>query len=133
MKADAGDFTSSWFDAQKWSKELSEVEEPFIRYTMFSGGEKALRKLRDDLTFDPINPKVMNALEKHRFGSITGITDTMAKKIRKSLSEGMAANEGKVELRKRIQAIYGDAIKYNAERIARTETICAWNEGAVQG
>lgn len=133
LKADAGDFTSSWFDAQKWSKELSEVEEPFIRYTMFSGGEKALRKLRDDLTFDPINPKVMNALEKHRFGSITGITDTMAKKIRKSLAEGMAANESKVELRKRIQAIYGDAIKYNAERIARTETIWAWNEGAVQG
>ena len=133
MKADAGDFASSWFDANKWSKELSEVEEPFIRFTLFSGGEKALRKLRSDLTFDPINPKVMNALEKHRFGSITGITDTMAKKVRKTLAEGMAANENKAQLRKRIQAIYDNAIKYNAERIARTETIWAWNEGAVQG
>ena len=132
-KADAGDFISSWFDVEKWRNELSKVEEPFIRFTMFAGGSKALKKLRDDYTFDTLNPKVMNALEKHRFGSITGITDTMSKRLCKSLAEGLAAKETSKELRSRIQNLYDDVAAYDAVRIARTETIWAWNEGAVQG
>ncbi len=133
VKARADDFVSGWFDMQVWNKKLIEKTEPFVRYTLLSGGERALLSVTTEQAFDPINPKVMQALETHKARSAAQIIDTDAKKLRKSLAAGMEANENIAELRQRIMQEYDSMEKYRAVAIARTETIWAWNEGAVQG
>lgn len=133
VKIEAGDLLSSIFDMQKWNKELGEKKDPFVRYTLMSGGERALRQLEIETIFDPMNPKVMNALERQRIGSVNSTNSDVAKRLRKSLTMGMELNETVPDLRKRVIGVFDKLEKYSAERIARTETIWAWNEGAVQG
>lgn len=133
IKMPAGDFISAWFDMQKWNKVLGERKEPFIRYTLMSGGERVLRQIAKEEMFDPMNPKVMNALERQRIGSVQSTNSDVVKRLRKTLSMGMELNEAVPDLRKRVTGIFEGLERYSAERIARTETIWAWNEGAIQG
>ncbi len=125
-------YVSSWFDMQKWNRELAAKTDPFLRATFLAGGEQALRKLTTEQQFDPINPRALTALQKHRDKALVGVNQVTAKKIRKSLADGLAEGEGIGDLRKRVESVYENADKHRAALIARTETIWAWNEGAVQ-
>jgi len=118
---------------QGWNTALAMKTEPFVRYTFMSGGERALATLTKEVVFDPLNPKVMEALEKHRIGSVGGINNETLKLLRTELATGMEAGESISTLRSRIESTFIKGEAYRAERIARTETIWAWNEGAVQG
>lgn len=133
IKIQADDLISALFDMQKWNKVLGEKKEPFVRYTLMSGGERALRQIAEEQIFDPMNPKVFSALEKQRIGSVQSTNSDVIKRLRKTLAMGMELNETVPDLRKRVVGVFEELEKYSAERIARTETIWAWNEGAVQG
>jgi len=52
------------------------------------------------------------------------------KALEKTLSEGQAAGESLVSLKKRVESVYSDAKGYRAERIARTESLKASNLSA---
>ena len=56
-------------------------------------------------------------------------TDTV-KALEKTLSQGQAAGESLVKLKKRVEATYQEAKGYRAERIARTESMRASNSTA---
>ena len=127
------DFVSGWFDMQKWNDELQEAIWPFVRLTMQAGGDEALRSLSVETLYDPLNPEVTNALELHRNGSIVGINVTTQQKLRDVVAEALDEGEGAVSVSKRIRTEYTGFSKFRAEKIARTETIWAWNEGARQG
>lgn len=133
IKTPEGDIISSIFDMQKWNKVLGEKKDPFIRYTLMSGGEKVLRQIAEEEFFDPMNPKVMNALERQRIGSVQSTNSDVVRRLRKTLAQGLETAETIPELRKRVAGVFEGLERYSAERIARTETIWAWNEGAVQG
>lgn len=132
-KIQADDLVSAMFDMQKWNGVLGEKKEPFVRYTLMNGGEKALKQIAEEQVFDPMNPKVMAALEKQRIGSVQSTNSDVVRRLRRTLAEGLEANETTPILRKRVVGVFEGLEKYSAERIARTETIWAWNEGAVQG
>ena len=133
-KSPADDYMSAWFDMQEWNKELWLKSEPFIRYTMVAGGEKALKQVAlDARVFEPINPGVTKALSEHRYGMVNGVNSTIVKNLREKLAAGMEASESLRDLRDRVQEVFVGLGNYGAERIARTETIWAWNEGAKQG
>lgn len=132
-KTSAEDLTSGWFDMQKWEVSLSKVTEPFLRATLMVGGEAHLRRLSTERVFDTLHPKVLTALEKHRFGALKEITSTDARKIRTIIAGGIDSGEGIAGIRSRLLAAYEDMERSRATMIARTETIWAWNEGAVQG
>lgn len=133
VKSPADDYMAAWFDMQKWNGELWTTCEPFVRYTMMSGGERALRQMTVDRLFDPMNPAVVRALSQHRYGSVQSINSTIIKQLREKLAQGMAEGENVPELRSRVETVFEGLSAYGAERIARTETIWAWNEGARQG
>lgn len=133
VKSPADDYMSAWFDMQKWNGELWGTCEPFVRYTMMSGGERALRQMTVDRLFDPINPAVTRALSEHRYGSVQSANATILKQLREKLAIGMAEGESIPDLRRRVETVFEGLSAYGAERIARTETIWAWNEGARQG
>ena len=133
VKSPADDYISAWFDMQKWNSELMTTCEPFLRYTLMSGRERALKQITVKPLFDPMNPAVVRALEMHRHGSVNSVNSTIVKKLREGLAQGMAEGEGLRDLRGRVEDVFEGLSIYGAERIARTETIWAWNEGAVQG
>ncbi len=128
----SADFVSAWFDHAKWKAELNELMQPFESRTLTSGGKAALGRI-SNREFDVLNPEVIKALEQHRIGAVEGITDTTQKALRNNLAAGLAEGEALPDLRKRVSGVFESASRYRAERIARTETIWAWNEGTLQG
>ncbi len=130
-KALADDLVAGWFDMEAMQTELRMVSMPFVRASMMIGGERALRKIVD-IPFNPMHPGILGALEQ-RSGIIVNATHTTREAVRKAVAEGIAAGEGAVPIRKRISEVFDKASRYQAATIARTETIWAFNEGAVQG
>lgn len=128
----AGDFVSSWFNLDKWNKRLGEVIEPHITTTFVNGGERALRRVVAEAEFDSLNPAAQRALEQHRLGSVVQVNANTIKSLRFALAQGIAEGEGITDLRKRLQNAFAIS-PHRSVVIARTETIWAWNEGAVQG
>lgn len=126
------DFFANWFNTQKWQEEMHAVTSVFMRYTMMSAAGRAI-KIKPGAVWDVNNPRAVSALEKHRTGRVVGLVETQQKQLRKTLADGMAANEAPRQIRKRIQSEFDDMNRYGAGRIARTETIWAHNEGAQMG
>jgi HK97 family phage portal protein len=127
------DYLASWFDWRHWNGELHKRTESFVRYTLHTGGQRALKQIKPDGEFHVENPKVYQALEKYRTGRVVGINGTVVKKLRKALAEGMEEGEGAATLKNRVGELYAGLEANQSKLIARTETIWAWNEGAVQG
>jgi HK97 family phage portal protein len=133
IKSPADDYISAWFDMQKWNEELWTTSEPFIQYTLLAGGDKALRQITTDRIFNPASPLVSRALTQHRYGMVQNTNSTVIKQLREKLAAGIDEGEGVYDLRKRVESVFEGLSAYGSERIARTETIWAWNEGAKQG
>ncbi len=132
-KSPADNFTSSWFDMQKWDKKLAAKTEPFTRATFLAGGEAAIRQVAADQLFDSFSPAVMRELAIHRSGKLVAVNRTTVKRIRKQLADGIEANESLSTIRKRIEGEFDYAAKHRAAVVARTEVIWAWNAGAKEG
>jgi len=61
------------------------------------------------------------------------LNNTSIDDLRRTLAEGFELGESIPKLSKRVEAYYGEANKVRARMVARTETIAASNEGALQG
>lgn len=61
------------------------------------------------------------------------LNNTSIDDLRKTLAEGFELGESIPKLTKRVTEYYGEANKVRARMVARTETIAASNEGALQG
>ena len=83
-------------------------------------------------SFDVSNPKVIKYIKKHVGKLIKGIGDTTLDKLRKTLAEGVSFGEKIPSLASRVSSVYDEAKSYRSIRIARTETISANNQGALQ-
>ena len=130
-KAVADDFLAGWFDVTKWNGELPKRAEPFVRRTMISGGEKTLKRIAAQ-EFDPLNSRVLTALSKHRNTRLRSVNSRAKKRLRRTLAAGLEEGEGAAALRKRLQSEFKNMEASTATMIARTESIWAFNEGAVQ-
>ena len=136
-KVGADDLVSAWFDMTVWDKLLVQTTRPFTRASLLVGGERAVQALGGDTPFDSTNAGVDAALER-RAGEIVGVNRTTQKIVRRTIAEGIEAGEVGNDLRKRLRGVFFIEAEQNisvnrSKVIARTETIWAFNEGAVQG
>lgn len=90
-------------------------------------GQRILNELGVDVHFDVRNPMVRQHLEALSGTKIQGITDVTRDALGESFSEGVALGEGISELSERVESIFGEAMGYRAQRIARTEVIGSSN------
>ncbi len=125
------DVVAGWFNMDALNSELARVSERFVRASMVIGGERALRHVAD-LPFNPLHPGVQGALLE-RMGTIAQANNTVRTQVRTAVAEGIEAGEGIGPIRKRVSTAFDTIGPISARRIARTETIWAFNEGAVQG
>lgn len=134
IKSPIDDFLASWCDLAAADTELIGRMQPFAQYTMLEGGRRAIRSVVSDLDFNDSHAQVTSALRNHTRAATSVINSNQVKNLRRTLAEGIEAGEGIQTLRKRIAERFGDKVtRQQATVIARTETIWAWNEGAVQG
>jgi HK97 family phage portal protein len=122
------DITSSVFDQQKWQAQLEADIMPWDKGILIQGTIDALEKIDPAAVFNASSPAVATALEK-RQGQIKSIITTTEKELRKTLADGIAAGESRSALIKRVRDEFDARSK--ADRVVRTETIWAHNEGTV--
>jgi HK97 family phage portal protein len=133
-KSPLDDFLTSWVDLAEANTVLVERIQPFIKYTMLEGGRAAIRSVISGVEFYEFSGQFTSTLRNHTRTATTLINSNQVKRLRQTLAEGIEEGEAIPKLRKRITDKFGESVtRYEATRIARTETIWAWNEGAVQG
>ena len=129
----ADDYASAWFDKTKWDAELVKRQSAYVEFAMDSAGERAIKSVDSSVVYENTNPDVAKSLAKHREGTVRSANSTIVKGLRKQISLGMDDDISLTAMRNGISDYFGGLEKYAALRIARTEMIWAFNEGAMQG
>ena len=88
--------------------------------------------LTTGISFDlPVAQATMNRLAMQQNAAFKGVTDEMSKRTIAELTEGIQRGESIPQLTARIEDIYQNVGVGRAEAIARTETMKAVNQGAL--
>jgi len=109
---------------------FAEFTLPRITQMVKINGEAAAAEL--GLGFDVTNPKVVKWIKQRGGMLIKSIADTTLVKLKRTLAEGVANGESIPNLASRISGVYDEAKGSRAIKIARTETMSASNQGALQ-
>lgn len=128
-KATAEDMISFIFDRKKWEAAIEAEIVPFTRGIMVQSIIEALEKISPESVYNASSPEVLKALEDRR-GSIKSIASATEGEVRELLSEGIGNGESRSQLIKRVRDNF-DA-RFKADRVVRTESIWAHNEGTMQ-
>ena len=98
-------------------------------------GTQALTEFGLDMTFDITNPEVQKFLGNKVRDFSNHVLSTKYDALRDTLSEGVSKGESIEKLKARVQVVYGSMLSggYDAERIARTETLSSLNGGTFEG
>ena len=113
-------------------EKFAEYTIPRITEMVKITGTSAYAELGVSGSFDVTNPKVIKWIKAHCGKLIKTIADTNFDALKRTLTEGIKLGEKIPKLAARITAEYADCKGYKAVRIARTETISASNQGALQ-
>lgn len=111
---------------------FAEFTLPRITEMVKINGSAAYAELGVSGSFDVSNPKVIKWIKTHVGDLIKDLADTTKDKLRKTLAEGVSRGEKIPSLASRVSSVYDEAKGSRAIKIARTETISASNQGALQ-
>ena len=115
-------------ELERWAKMLV----PFITEVVKINGDDAMSDLGIGTGFDITNPRVARWIKEHGAEAVKNISDTTMEALRRTLQEGIANGESIPKLSERIADTYGQARDYRTDRIARTETTTASNQGTLE-
>lgn len=113
-------------------KKLAGLSVPAITKTLVTEAKLVLAELEVGIAFDVLNPKVIEFIETRTGDLIKSVSNTTKEALRRTLKEGVELGESIPKLAKRIAGVYDDAQGYRSVLIARTETLTASNNGALQ-
>lgn len=120
------------FDYDEEVQYFSEVLDDLMKQTIEKAGKDAIERFGLGVAFDLTNPRAARYVEKYALDKPKGINQTTQDALRKTLEEGLGGGENVRDLSERIAKVYGQAVDFRSERIARTETIAASNFGALE-
>ena len=118
------------FNKIKEDQLLAEFSFPFIAELAKEAGDDALDMIAPAEDFSVA--KMDKVLRKRAEMLADSINGTTLEKLTGTITEGINEGEGIGEMTDRIQSVYSDFSDYRAERIARTETTAANNEGFIE-
>ena len=111
---------------------MAEFMFPYIDDIVKESGMEALVLVNNEGTFEK-SAKLQETIEKRAKDFGKEINDTTAKKLGKTLGEGITEGEGIADLTNRVNKVYKEYPDYRSELIARTETTNANNLGFLDG
>jgi HK97 family phage portal protein len=126
--ASADDIISSVFNEAKWADEIADNAAPFIRGLLANGLVDAMEKVKPDAIVNASSPAVLRALDE-RQGQIRSVATTVQREVRDDIQASINLGESRSGTIKRVRTQF-DA-RFKADRVVRTETIWAHNEGTV--
>ena len=125
----ADDIVSSVYNEAFWGRKIADEATPFIRGLLEMGMFEAMEKIKPDGIVNASSPKVLAALDDRR-GQIVSVATTSEKELRASISESIGLGESRSQTIKRVRDQFN--ARHKADRVVRTETIWAHNEGTLQ-
>jgi len=126
--ASADDIVSSIYNEQKWADELAKQAAPFIDGLLTNGLVDAMEKVKPDAIVNTTSPAVLRSLDE-RAGQIKSVATTVQKEIRDDIAESINLGESRSRTIKRVRTQFN--ARHKADRVVRTETIWAHNQGSV--
>lgn len=120
------------FDPKEASKKLATAMKPNYLEIIKDQAAQEIANFNFGISFDLNNPRVTAWIEQHGGSAIENINNTTLDELRATLTEGVDSGESIPDLAKRITEVYDRAIGARSNNIARTETIGASNEGALE-
>ena len=118
-------------DTDHFIEVMHDKGKPHVERAMFRGADMALDDLPQDIggAFNVEHPLVQEhiAAQSKKFSST--VVKHEADALKDALGEGIKRGESIDKLRKRTMEVFGMAKGWQAERIARTETLRAFNAG----
>lgn len=129
--ASSKDDTSDWlFSVKEETIALALILTPIVIELMETQRAEAANFITGEAV--ALSESAKKTVEKEMLQLSADYNSDTAKAIQKTLAEGQVKGESVLQLKKRIEATYADAKGYRAERIARTESLRASNESAMQ-
>ena len=131
------DKTPDWFDQLAWDKALIAAARPAVQLYVDKGGKDALARLGFSDAFNVTAPNVKEAIDKTTFDLSTATNattrlqlDKAYAKLAEDLTAGIIAGENTVkQLTEAVNAIFENADKKRAQKIAQTESSRAVHRG----
>ena len=115
------------FNMDKEIATLNKSLTPTLTNIMKQQAIEEIDNFNFDISFDMSSESVITWIKTRGLNSSTEINKTTIKKLRTTLSEGIAEKETIPQLSERVAEIYNQARDYRTNAIARTETISASN------
>lgn len=124
--ASADDIISAVYDEAKWAVLISDNAKPFVSGLLTNGLVAAMEEVKPDAVVNVSSPAVLRSLDE-RAGQIKSVATTVQKEVRDDIAESINLGESRSQTIKRV----GDQFdaRFKADRLVRTETIWAHNEG----
>jgi len=118
-------------------KKLAKTLKPVISSMIAQYGERTISLLVEmgmpvNITFDIGNPAVVKWLNDYTVELSKNLEAVNTDDLKRELAAGLDAGETMPELARRVNDIFENYDRYRAEKIARTETIRASNQGALE-
>jgi len=129
-KALPNDLMAAAFDNKKLQEKLAADLMPFMKAILTHATIESMEKLNPNAFYNASSPSVMQALER-RSGQIKSIIETSESQIRRLVTAGIEDGLSTSQIVKSIKD--GFDSRAAAQRVVRTETIWAHNEGVQQG
>jgi hypothetical protein len=121
------------FDLIDWAARLKAVGQPIISDVVDEAGKATLDDLSIAVSFDLLDPNVVNVIEGRSQRFARSVTETTWNDLRDTLSAGVQAGEGIPALQNRVARTMDEARTWRTEAIARTEVVGASNLGSLEG
>lgn len=115
-------------ELERWAKMLV----PYITEVVRINGEETMSNLGIATAFDVTNPRVASFIREHGAEAVKNISETTRDMLQATLEEGIKNGESIPKLSQRIADVYGQSKDYRTDRIARTETTRASNNGTLE-
>lgn len=126
-------------DLGDWSEVMATDYRPTVEITYQQGIDEAVQRLSMEGAFDVQVPEVREAISRHTFmfcettnATTTSTLEVALDKLAEELSEGLFSPDNlATEMVKRVNAVFDQAERHRAERIALTESSRAVHNGEI--
>lgn len=123
---------SSVFNKDEQVKVSAEFILPWLTNMYVQAGKESLLLIEPQTDFQTTK-RIQATIKRRAQDFAESVNTTTSEKLQATLAEGIAASEGIVELRNRVEDVYKAFPAYRSEMIARTEATAANNEGILEG
>lgn len=124
-------------DVVEWDdldKEMARALAPLLLSIVAETGKYAYEQVNlDPQLFNTFNQSIQNYYQSRSNKVAKDVNAETEKQLRAELSQGIQAGETSFELRARIEKVFGAALTYRADRIARTEVTRAQSFADIEG